>query len=331
MKGSRIAAVVTGTAREVEFILDLMPHLLSNDHQVDTFLVIRHVATKERSHMGQVEKDFTMSRLASKAGSNVFLAELPSFDGDFVSSKYLTPVGPTDIDRERAMISMFQGVFAAAALIRSSLRSYSHILKTRSDYLPPQGAPWVDAALARHNESGGKMIVDGLVTIPRRYPDRPEIPWQGSISDLFFFGTSNQFFRLWDFPELLPKLWTGISETTLFRAAMLRFVGDELQSRRRNETFLSRHFSWDVNNCKQSFHSLRAGVLPDSFKAEIVSLLNSHSLDAISANFLIRQAYDFVMGGTLDKAYLCGQGISENLVERVNTMCEEARAECRPV
>ena len=40
MKGSRIAAVVTGTAREVEFILDLMPHLLSNDHQVDTFLVL---------------------------------------------------------------------------------------------------------------------------------------------------------------------------------------------------------------------------------------------------------------------------------------------------
>ncbi len=331
MKRTRIAALVTGTAREVEFILDLMPHLLSQNYQVDTFLVIRHVATQERSHFGQAERDFTMSQLASKAGQNVFLAELPSFDGEDVSTRYLTPVGPTDIDRERAMLSMFHGVFAGAALIKAALRSYSHVLKTRSDYLPPQGAPWIDAAVDRYNESDGRMIVDGLVTIPQRYPDRLDIPWQGSLSDLFFFGSSDQFFRLWDFPELLPKLWTGIVETTLFRAALLRFVGDELQSRRRNETFLAQHFAWDNNNTKQSFHLLRAGVLPDSLKSEILSLLNCDSIEATAANVLIRQAYDFIMGGCFDVAYLSSQGVSESVVERVRTICEEAKVTCRPI
>ena len=175
------------------------------------------------------------------------------------------------------------------------------------------------------------MIVDGLATMPQRYPDRQDIPWQGSVSDLFFFGSSEQFFRLWDFPELLSKVWTGIGETTLFRAALLRFVGDELQSRRRNETFLAQHFVWDSNNTKQSFNFLRAGVLPNKFKSEILSLLHYASIEATAANVLIRQAYDFIMGGCFDEAYLSSQNVSKNVVERVRIICEEARLRCRPV
>uniref|UniRef100_A0A6M3J934 Putative phosphotransferase enzyme family protein n=1 Tax=viral metagenome TaxID=1070528 RepID=A0A6M3J934_9ZZZZ len=134
-------------------------------------------------------------------------------------------------------------------MMKASLRKYDYVMKTRTDYLPPMTIPEM--------MKEDKIIVDGCANWYRRYPDRFDILWQGSLNDIFCFATTEQFLKLWDFEDILKSVWTGIPETTLFRAAMKRFLGDDMQSPRRNENFLKKYFVWDENDTKQSFHVMR--------------------------------------------------------------------------
>ncbi len=222
----------------------------------DIYVVLRHT-TGEKSHFGKVESDFQISKPHT---GNVYICELPSVEPNEIMERYLIPVGPTDIERECAMASMFQGVFTAISMMKASLRHYDYVMKTRTDYLP---SVTLTQCIERCD---GKLIVDGCANWPHRYPDRFDILWQGSLNDIFCFASTEQFLKMWDFEHILGKVWTGIPETTLFRAAMIRFLGDEIQSPRRNESFLKKYFTWDDNNTKQSFHVLRSGtalVKPD--------------------------------------------------------------------
>ncbi|KKN78502.1 hypothetical protein LCGC14_0350340 [marine sediment metagenome] len=244
---NKLAILVTGTYREIDFLLDVFPQITKGiDH--DIYVVLRHTAG-ELSRLGLKEQDFTLP----KGGDNVFMCELPSMDKDEAHSRYLIPVGPTDNDRECAMLSMFHGVFTAISMMKASLRNYTYVMKTRTDYLPPMSIPEMIEA---HTKTG-KIIVDGCANWHHRYPDRGDIHWQGSLNDIFCFTTYDGFLKLWDFEDELSKYWTGIPETTLFRVAMKRFLGDEMQSPRKNETFLKKYFTWDDNDTKQSFHVLR--------------------------------------------------------------------------
>jgi len=183
----------------------------------------------------------------------VYFCELPSIDSQEAKDRYLIQVGPTDPERECAILSMFHGVFTAIQMMKSSLRKYDYVMKTRTDYLPPLTL----REMIETHEKTGKIIVDGCANWYNRYPDRVDIHWHGSLNDIFCFASLEKFLRLWDFGDILGKVWTGIPETTLFRAAQWRFVGDDMQSPRKNETFLNKYFTWDENNTKQSFHVLR--------------------------------------------------------------------------
>jgi len=244
----KTAILMTGTYREVEFLMDILPEI-TQGLGYDLYLVLRHTSG-DVSRLGVKETDF---RLPPLNNPNVFLCELPSMDKAEAHSRYLIPVGPTDDDRECQLLSMFYGVFTAISMMKSSLRHYDYILKTRTDYLPPLSLPEM---IASYKQSG-KMIVDGVATWARRYPDRFDILWQGSISDLLCFAPTETFLKMWDFEPILQKVWTGIPETTLFRAAMVNFLGDDIQSPRRNESFLKKYFTWDLNDTKESHNVLR--------------------------------------------------------------------------
>jgi len=245
---NKVAILMTGTYREIEFLLDVFPELTQGIEH-DIYAVLRHTSG-ELSRLGSQETDF---KLNDWGMDNLFQCELPSIDKAETKSRYLIPVGPTDEDRECAILGMFHGVFTAIRMMKSSLRHYDYVLKTRTDYLPPLSLPeMIDAYL-----ESKKIIVDGCASWPRRYPDRLDIPWQGSLNDILCFAPMDLFLKIWDFENNLVKVWTGIPETTLFRNAMNSFMGDDLQSPRRNESFLRKYFTWDLNDTKQSFHVLR--------------------------------------------------------------------------
>lgn len=287
-----VAVLITGTYRELEFLLKLFPYL-GGDIKYDMYLILRHVNTDESSRLGAQEKDFSISNLVPFQNKNIFICELPSIDSAVVQSNYLIPVGPTNIDRECGMLSMFYGVFSAISMLKASQRSYTHVMKTRTDYLPWE-APWINSMLKIYKSSKNRIIMDGVVTKPQRYPDRPDIPWQGSINDAFSFSSVDQFLALWDIEPILPKIWTGIPETTLFRAAMMKFLGDDLQSFRRNESFLKKYFIWEHNDTKQSFNLLRAGVISNELKKIILQNLEDQKIICEDANKLIRFTYDYI-------------------------------------
>jgi hypothetical protein len=286
---------------------------MSGTVEYDIYLVLRHAGVSESSHFGAPEGEFKTTDLNSFVREGLFLCELPSIDPIAAKSRYLIPVGPTNEDRECAMLSMFHGVFTGISMMKASLRGYTHVMKTRTDYLPWL-APWISGMLDAYEQTDHRIIVDGTVTMPRRYPDRLEIPWQGSICDVFCFASLDQFLTLWDFEPILSKVWTGIPETTLFRAAMTRFLGDDLQSHRRNESFLKKYFVWSANDVKQSLHMLRSGVLSEQLKQTICRLVESKELKAESANMLIRASYDFIIGSTLERGNL-GRDIQAQLTQ----------------
>lgn len=242
------AILVTGTYRETEFLLDIFPEITENIPH-DIYVVLRHTAG-DVSRLGQVERDFNLSNIKA---DKVFFCELPSIDKAYIKEKYLVPVGPTDEDRECAILGMFQGVSTSIQMMKASLRKYDYVLKTRTDYLPPMTLP----QMIENYTNTGKILVDGCASWARRYPDRYDILWQGSLNDILCFAPPDLFLKVWDFEPNLQKVWTGIPETTLFRNAMLSFLGDEIQSPRRNESFLKKYFMWDLNDTKQSFHVLR--------------------------------------------------------------------------
>ena len=290
----RVAVLVTGTYREIEFLLRLFPHM-AGQVEHDIFLVLRHVHAAEVSRLEARELDFKIRELAPLLDGRISVCELPSIDPAIVESKYLIPVGPAGAEREIGQLSMFHGVSIAISMMKAAMRGYTHVMKTRTDYLP-WVAPWVSGMLDHYEESGRKIIVDGLMTRPQRYPDRPDIPWQGSISDLFCFASVDQFLTLWDIEEILPKVWTGVPETTLFRAATARFRGDHLQSRRRNNSLLNHSFVWEPNDGKESRNILRPGVLPAKIKQSILQVVEGGQLPAPTVNVLIRISYDSIAG-----------------------------------
>ncbi len=247
MGTNKIAVLVSGTYREIEFLLNIFPQIMEGiDH--DIYVVLRHT-DGEVSRLGTKEADFKLPQ----GKDNVFMCELPSIDKAETKSRYLIPVGPTDEDRECAILSMFQGVFTAISMMKASLRKYDYVMKTRTDYLPPMTL----REMIETYEKTNRIIVDGCANWSNRYPDRLDLHWHGSLNDIFCFAPYDNFLKLWDFEDILPKVWTGIPETTLFRTAMFRFLGDEMQSPRKNDSFLKKYFTWDENDTKQSFHVLR--------------------------------------------------------------------------
>jgi hypothetical protein len=128
-------------------------------------------------------------------------------------------------------------------------------------------------------------------------------------------------------------VWTGVAETTLFRAAMVQFLGDDLQSERRNSTFLEKHFFWEPNETKQSFHMLRAGVLTEEIKQILVHFLEQQMISQVAANKLIRSTYDFVTGivPSHDLQDLIGELLPTNRAQAYLDMCHSAIAKIKPV
>lgn len=311
----KVAVIITGTFRETNFILDLFPFMAGNI-DYDIYLVLRHVYSNEESRIGAIEKDYNLNDLIDYLPDNAYVCELPSIDIEDIKSKFIVPTGPTNVEREAGMISMLYGVSIATKLLESTLRNYSHVMKTRTDYLPWL-SPWIDGMLNEYQNNGGKIIVDGLATTPTRYPDRMDIPWQGSISDLFSFSNVEQYFQFWDILDTLPEIWTGISETTLFRSAIQRISGDVTQTSRRNENFLKKYFSWENNESKQSFNFLRAGVLSKEIKKIIVKLSKSKKYKLDDFNKLIRCTYDYI-GNSVTKSkkdtpFVIGKEFEEDL------------------
>ena len=107
-----MAVLVTGTYREVEFLLQLFPYM-AGSVEYDIFLVLRHVEASESSHFGAHEGEFKTTDLDPFVKEGLFLCELPSVHPIAVTSRYLVPVGPTNEERECAVLSMLHGVFTA--------------------------------------------------------------------------------------------------------------------------------------------------------------------------------------------------------------------------
>ena len=327
----KFAVLLPGTRREVAFILRILPHL-AGQVDYDVFVVLRHVQRNETSRLGSPEEDFKLANIAANIDNRIFLCELPPFETEQIERDFLTPVGPTNVERERGVLSMYHGVFAAIAMMKSSLRRYTHVMKTRTDYLP-WAAPWLPGMLGLREKSGGKIIIDGHFTQSWLYPDRHDLHWHGSISDAFCFASLEQFLRLWDIQALLPSVWTGVAETTLFRAAMLRFLGDSVQSPRRNETFLNKIFTWDPNDSKKSFYLLRAGVLTEPIKKKFLELAGRGNVAPIVLNELLRRAYDFVVGeaGVEPLRLVAGRCLSAAEAEEFVLACQQGAVTSMPV
>ena len=311
-KNYRVAVLIMGTYREVEFILRLFPYLAGKT-KYDIFLVLRHIKTNEKSRLGSQEEDFGISKISHLLNENIFLCELPSIDPKLVASNYLIPVGPNTAGKECGIISMFHGVFTAISMMKASLRDYTHVLKIRTDY-QPRITPWIDGIIDFYENSGNRIIVDHLATMPMRYGDRKEIPWQGSISDLLLFASKEQFLKFWDIESLLPSIWTGVPETTLFRSAMIRFLGDEKQSQRKNSSFLKKYFVWQEHNIVhpvkeskttlgQSANLLRSGILSSDLKDIIIELLHQNLIPINLVNELIRFSYDYISSNMNEASY----------------------------
>jgi hypothetical protein len=294
-----VAIIISGTYREIEYLLRLFPYM-AGDVKYDIFLILRHVRSDESSHFGVQEADFNIPQIEPFMGESLFICELPYIDQETVLSKYLVPIGPTSIERECAMLSMYEGVFAGISMMEASLRPYTHVMKTRTDYLP-WTAPWLSGMLELYNTSGKRIIIDGSLTVPQRYADHTEIQWQGSISDLFCFASVDQFLELWNIKDSLASVWTGIAETTLFRSIMIKLLDDSIQSHRRNKQFLNKYFVWQQNETKQSFHMLRSGVLSKEIKQIVTDLLIPNRVSPDLINKLNRITYDFIIGAILDR------------------------------
>jgi hypothetical protein len=314
---NKVAVIITGTFRETKFILDIFSYF-AGKVEYDIYLVLRHVNSNEESRIGAIEKDYNLSELIEHLPDNAYICELPSINVEKVKSKFVIPTGPTNLDREAGMLSMLYGVSTATKLLEATLRDYSHVMKTRTDYLPWL-TPWIDGMLLEYQNNGEKIIIDGLATKPIRYPDRLDIPWQGSISDLFSFSNVEQYFQLWDIIDILPEIWTGVAETTLFRSAISKITGDVTQTHRRNDSFLNKHFFWEHNETGQSFNFLRFGVLSKELKEIIVNLSTSKQYKLVFLNKLIRTTYDYigysVSKSKKDTPFIIGKKVEVDLLK----------------
>ncbi len=303
-----VALLITGTCRELPFLLELIPHL-AGEAGFDIFIVLRQVYQGEGSHLGGVEQNCdslllneALIHCEERILGEVTFCRLPAIDPDETLRRILIPVGPTTPEREMGMVSMFHGVFTGVEMIQAAMRRYTHVLKTRTDYLP-ETTPWIDSLLDRYAAAEGRVIVDGCATVPHRYPDRPDIPWQGSIHDVFSFSSLEQFMQLWDFRNSFHKVWTGVPETTLFRAVMQRLLCDDLQSPRRNKALLDHYFTWDKNDGGQSKHLMRAGLLTPELKVHLISMIEARVISADRIQNLLRNLLDHIIGVLDEKGW----------------------------
>ncbi len=257
-----LAILMRGTVREAVFLTQLLPHITGN-HDYDLFLCLRQTAGADKTRINLNEDLFDYTDLAPILGPRVYLQILPPFDPDFLDANVVTPVGPEPRDVERKWLTMFGGIFAGVQQIKNSFRHYDYVLSCRTDYLFPAG-PVIDICLNRYVANGGRPLIEGQMTTGFRYQDKPGLPWQGSLSDLFTFSNYRQFLDLWDFGDDLPAIWTGITETTLFRHALKRFTGETVQHTRKNQSFIDRFFDIAWGDYAQSIYYFRHGVLtPD--------------------------------------------------------------------
>ncbi len=113
---------------------------------------------------------------------------------------------------------------------------------------------------------------------------------------------------------------------------MLQLLGDDLQSPRRNQTLLDRYFVWDENSSKQSKHLMRAGLLSDELKRELLTMIEQAVLSAEETNRLLRKLLDYI-AGALDEEmweHLCDEllGVEK---EALTAMALEARGKAAPI
>ncbi|HAW50648.1 TPA: hypothetical protein DCX16_06845 [bacterium] len=268
----RIAILIFGTYREAKFIVSLLPHVLGIE-DYDLYLTLRHVNLGEKTRIGKQEKDFTYEELEGILGNNVYLNILPSFDEKNILNSYVIPVGPMPVEREIAWISFFHTLFAGVQQIKTSLRKYNFVLVFKTDYLM-WDAPTIPLLIDLYHSNGGKIIIDGQRTFGWRYKDRVDLPWQGSLSEVFSFMNHRQFLLLYDFQDDFPYIWTGIGETTFFRNALKKIINETQQHPRKNENFLSKYF-YRIHSEIDTPYFFRQEVIPDGYKKKLLEVFGS--------------------------------------------------------
>ena len=213
---------------------------------------------------------------------------------------------------------------------------YPRLTWTGSHY----GIVWWDdpaeVVFARVDSSGTKIGDNVQVTgDPNNTSQEPTITWTGAeyglastdFRDIFFFGSERQFIDLWSIEDILPKIWTGVSETTMFRAAMLRFLGDEVQSPRRNETFLHRYFSWLPCDDKRCSNLLTPSGLTDDIRQRFIEFAETGAFGPADLNLIIRKSNDYIAGdsSSLDLSAVLDRGMSEADIRAYVASCDVAR------
>jgi hypothetical protein len=298
-----------GTFRETTFLCNLLPYIVG-DHDFDLYLCIRQTKPGDLSRLSHPEKEFSLSELLPILKDHVFLCVLPPYDRDYISDNYVLPVGPVNVQFEVQCISMFLGIFAGVKQLKNSGRKYDYVIKTRTDYLFWDAPPF-DLGAKIHKETGEKILIDAQRTCGFRYQDKPYLPWQGSISDLFSFSSWGQFFKLWDFEQRLAESFTGVPETTLFRNALANFTGETVQHPRKNESFLRQYFYIIPGEFRESNHYFRQDVLPSNIKSLILLIVSDSNMPFQQNLSLVWSTYKF----------FCSPGPSER--DQVSTALNE--------
>jgi hypothetical protein len=298
-----------GTFRETTFLCNLLPYIVG-DHDFDLYLCIRQTKPDDSSRLSRPEKQFSYAELLPSLNDNVFLCVLPPYERDYILHKYVLPVGPADVETDLRGISMFSGILAGVKQLKNSGRKYDYVIKTRTDYLF-WDAPLFDLGVKIHEETGEKILIDAQRTCGFRYQDKPYLPWQGSISDLFSFSSWEQFFKLWDFEERLAEIWTGVPETTLFRNALANFTAETVQHPRKNESFLRHYFYVIPGEFRESGCYFRQDVLPSNVKSLLLHIISDSNMPFQQNLSLVWSTYRF----------FCSPGPSER--DQVSTALNE--------
>jgi hypothetical protein len=200
---------------------------------------------------------------------------------------------------------MLLGLFAGVKQLKNSGRKYDYVIRTRTDYLF-WDAPLFDLGVEIRDETGEKILIDAQRTCGFRYQDKPYLPWQGSISDLFSFSSWEQFFKLWDFQERLSEIWTGVTETTLFRNALSVFTGETVQHPRKNESFLKQYFHIIPGEFRESNYYFRQDVLPSNVKSLLLDIVRDRKMSPQQNLALVWSAYKFFSNpGSSERDRVC--------------------------
>ncbi len=267
----KLALIIRGTSREIEFLSSLIPQMNRPiDH--DIILILRQTSKNAPTRLKFREKIFNEKKVLKNL-KNCFLLKLPPIDPIFIKEKIISPTGPTQ--REHIMLSQLYASFLGVQFLKSTGVKYDYVMNMRTDYIP-EYYPWFDGYINKYLKNNKKIIVDGTATLNYRYPDNPSIPWQGSLSDHFSFSSYEQFLDLWDFQNNFSKLWTGMTETTIFRSIFYKYNLDHAQSPRKNLSFLQKFFYWNENTSKLPKNILYPGIVSEDLKRKIIKNLKNY-------------------------------------------------------